>query len=78
MSEASIKGARAKALLNDDLLNEALDNVQRFHVELIAGSSAGQSQEREHSCYMIKAIAELKGELQNYITSASIDERKSK
>lgn len=71
------KAARALALLEDPLLKEAMDAVTAFHVEQIKDSLPDQVSLREHSYRMTLCITAIRDELQNFITSASIEQRKS-
>lgn len=67
------KRRRAKELLDDQVLNEALDNIQRMHFERWASTSADDTASRETCWHRYIAVDDLRNELRSVARGGDVE-----
>lgn len=70
------KAERARALLKDDLLQEAFTNIRERQKNAFASSAPDEQGVREQAYAMLQAIKKLEGELNNFIANHQREVRK--
>lgn len=66
------KGERAKALLEDPLLRETLDNMRSDYQRQWAKSGFNQAEQREHWYRMLQAVEHFEKDLQVTVSDGQI------
>lgn len=77
MSDALIRAAHAKHLLEDPLLVEALATIRQEAVETWVNSAAADDRVRENAWHTVKAVGRLEQELRSIVTNGAFEERRA-
>lgn len=72
------RAARVRTFLEDPVIAEAFQAIERRHLDTIVNSQPAEVDRRENAYRSIHAISQLKQELQSVITDATFEERQIK
>ena len=70
------KAERARALLNDALLQEAFSQIRKRQLSAFENSAPESPEAREQAYTMLRALTQLESELQRAVTDHEIEVRK--
>ncbi len=77
MTDAAIRGERARQLLEDTLLVEALDAIERDAVDSLAAARLSDGQALIEHAGRLQAVRLFRQELQSVVTTGRLAEHRS-
>jgi len=78
IEEAIADGRSADALLNDPVLQKALDSLKNEQIRNFRSTRPDESEKREQSYYLLKAIESLEAKLNNIKSNGEFEQEKIK
>ena len=72
------RATRAEALLQNPLIKEAFEELEKEFVEAWKGSSIGDSQNREHIYQLLQALEALKGHFSKVLQDGKLAKERLK
>lgn len=72
MSEATARGEHAKRLLDDPLLSEVLDEIEKAAVMAWLSTGVGQEDQREFAFHAAKAVGRIRETLKSVVDNGLV------
>jgi hypothetical protein len=73
-----IKSESIKNILHDDSFSEAISNLTKLNMDIIANSDVEDKEIREIAYMKVKVIAEIMGHLESIASDEKIDKKRWK
>jgi|TARA_R100000951_G_scaffold17554_1_gene13976 hypothetical protein len=75
--DAHVKSARAKSLLEDEVLKDAFDVVREYHTSVFLDPEAGEGAIME-AARAVRSLSLIERQLQSYVDDGRLLERKQR